>query len=151
MSLSRSDGKQVGNAEVRRILGKHPLGEPEDQTAELYKFFSKSTHPNREHMAYRFLGDGNEFVLGAIGRPSLALLTYYGLKLLNLWFWFTAFVSFTHLEILARSDPKFHDTYRDVTKQAEEVARWLAKQYDHCLAEEQAEMEKIRSVGGLPA
>lgn len=142
-------GKQIGNAEVRRILGKHPLGEPEERTKELYAFFSKSTHPNREHMAHRFLGDGNEFVLGAIGRPSLVMLAEYGLKLLNLWFWFTSFVSFAHLEILARADPGFHDTYREVTKSAEEVAKWLAKQFNRLLAEEQAEIARTRNVRGL--
>jgi hypothetical protein len=39
------------------------MGEKETETREL----SKTTHPNRTHMAYRFLGEGNEFVLGAIG------------------------------------------------------------------------------------
>ena len=55
-------GKQIGNAEVRRVLGKHPLGEPQEQTQELYNFFSKTTHPNRDQIAQRFLGEGNEFV-----------------------------------------------------------------------------------------
>jgi hypothetical protein len=64
-------GKQIGHAEVRRVLAAHPMGEKETQTRELYDFFSKSTHPNRDHVAHRFLGEGNEFVLGAIGKPSL--------------------------------------------------------------------------------
>lgn len=146
-SLARrwSAGKQIGNAEIRRILGRHPLGEPEDRTRELYKFFSRSTHPNREHMPYRFLGDGNEFTLGAIGRPSLVMLADYSLKLLNLWFWFTSFVSFVHMEILARTNPGFHDTYRKVTTSTEAVAQWLANQFNHLLAEERAEMAEIRS------
>jgi hypothetical protein len=95
-------GTQIGNAEVRRVLAAHPMGEKETQTRELYDFFSKSTHPNRNTIAYRFLGEGNEFVLGAIGTPSLALLTDYALKTLNLWFWFAAFVVFTFREVLSR-------------------------------------------------
>ena len=87
-------GKQIGNAEVRRVLAAHPMGEPEAGTRKLYDFFSKTTHPNRSHMAHRYLGEGNEFVLGAIGRPSLALLADYAHKTLNLWFWFAAFVCF---------------------------------------------------------
>jgi len=51
-------GKEIGNAEVRRVLGKHPLGEPEDQTRETYRFFSQTTHPNREHMATVSWGRG---------------------------------------------------------------------------------------------
>jgi hypothetical protein len=43
-------GKQVGNAEVRRVLAANPMGEKEAQTRELYDFFSKTTHPNRTHM-----------------------------------------------------------------------------------------------------
>ena len=65
-------GNQVGNAEVRHVLTAHPMGEKEAETRELYDFFSKTSHPNRTHMAYRFLGEGNEFILGAIGRPSPA-------------------------------------------------------------------------------
>src|SRR5262245_7928296 len=67
-------GKQIGNAEVRRILGNHPMGEPQERTQELYTFFSKTSHPNRDQLAHRFLGDGNSFVLGAVGKPSLTLL-----------------------------------------------------------------------------
>jgi hypothetical protein len=93
-------GKQIGNAEVRRVLGKHPLGEPQEQTKELYNFFSKTTHPNRDQIAQRFLGEGNEFVLGAIGRPSLAMLADYGIKLLNLWFWYGAFICFIYADVL---------------------------------------------------
>ena len=81
-------GKQIGNAEVRRVLGKHPLGEPQEQTQELYNFFSKTTHPNRDQIAQRFLGE----------------------KLLNLWFWFGAFICFIYADVLERADPDFHKT-----------------------------------------
>jgi len=83
-------GEQIGNAEVRRILGNDPMGEPRERTQELYNFFSKTSHPNHEQLSHRFLGDGNEFVLGAVGRPSLTLLADYAIKTLNLWFWFSA-------------------------------------------------------------
>jgi hypothetical protein len=83
-------GKQISNVEVRRVLGKHRFGEPQERTQELYNFFSKTTHPKREQIAHRFLGEGNEFVFGAIGRPSLSLLADYAIKTLNLWFWFGA-------------------------------------------------------------
>jgi hypothetical protein len=138
-------GKQIGNAEVRRILGQHPMGEPQELTQDLYSFFSKTSHPNREQIAYRFLGDGNEFVLGAIGRPSLTLLADYALKTLNLWFWFGAVVSFIYKDIVERADPDFHKTYHDVSEPAELIARWLTQQFNRVLRQEQAERANIKS------
>ena len=75
-----SAGKKINNAEVRKLLAKHPAGESEHTTQELYNFFSKASHPNRDLVANRFLGEGNEFVLGAIGRPNLTLLADYALR-----------------------------------------------------------------------
>jgi len=138
-------GKQIGNAEVRRVLGKHPLGEPQERTQELYNFFSKTTHPNRDHIAHRFLGEGNEFVLGASGRPSLALLADYGIKILNLWFWFVAFISFIYSDILDRADSDFHKTCHEVSETANPIAKWLAEQFDRVAAEEKAEMARTSS------
>jgi hypothetical protein len=138
-------GKQIGNAEVRRVLGKHPLGEPQEQTQEMYNFFSKTTHPNRDQIPQRFLGEGNEFVLGAIGRPSLAMLADYGIKLLNLWFWFGSFICFIYADVLERADPDFHKTYHDVSESANPVTKWLGEQFNRALAEEQAEMAGISS------
>ena len=73
-------GDQISHSQVRRVLAAHPGGEEEVKTRELYNFFCKTTHPNRSHMSYRLLGEGNEFVLGSIGRPSLALLADYAIK-----------------------------------------------------------------------
>jgi hypothetical protein len=130
-------GKQVGNAQVRRVLAAHPLGEKETQTRELYDFFSKTTHPNHSHMARRYLGEGNEFVLGAIGVPSLAMLADYALKSLNLWFWFAASVTFTYHDVLFQIDPELLNAYRETTEAAKPVAAWLQKQFNLVLAEEQ--------------
>lgn len=129
-------GEQVGNAEVRRVLAAHPMGEKEAGTKELYGFFSKTTHPNRTHMAGRHLGDGNEFVLGAVGVPSLPMLADYALKTLNLWFWFGAFVVYVNKEIIARHAPEILDFYRSVSADAGPIAKWLVDRYNEVLAEE---------------
>ena len=42
-----SAGKKISNAELRKLLAKHPAGEPEHRTQELYKFFGEASHPNR--------------------------------------------------------------------------------------------------------
>ena len=133
-------GKQIGHAEVRRVLAAHPMGEKETQTRELYDFFSKSTHPNRDHVAHRFLGEGNEFVLGAIGKPSLAMLAGYALKTLNLWFWFAAFVGFTYRDLVSRTDPELLTIYRHSAEAAKPIAAWLHEEFSRALAEEQAAM-----------
>jgi hypothetical protein len=53
-SLARrwSEGKQVQNAEVRKQLARHPMGEQEDALKDAYKFFSLYTHPNRDMVAH---------------------------------------------------------------------------------------------------
>ena len=96
--------------------------------------------PIGTHMAHRFLGEGNEFVLGATGRPSLAMLADYALKTLDLWFWFAAFVAFAYREVLFRADPELLKTYHDTAEAAKPVAAWLREQFNRVLAEEQAEM-----------
>lgn len=135
-------GKEVANADVRRILAQHPMGESEQKTRELYTFFSQTTHPNRKTMAARFLGDGNEFVLGSAGVPSLTLLADYALKTLSLWFWFGAFASFVYLPVLGEADPSLTKTYHAAAEAAARVAPWLAQQFNHVLAQEQAEMRQ---------
>jgi hypothetical protein len=134
-------GKQIDNERVRRLLAKHPFGEGEEQTREFYKFFSRFSHPNRDMMAQRFLGEGNEFALGSIGRPSLVMLADYALKTLNLWFWFGAFVHFVYLGVLRGANPTFGKDYDEAAKVAQQVAPWLSEQFNRTLAQEQAEMQ----------
>ncbi len=133
-------GKEVSNAEVRRVLSAHPMGVEENQSRALYDFFCKSTHPNRDHMAHRFLGEGNKFVLGAIGRPSLAMLADYCLKTLNLWFWFAASVAFTYRDVIAEAEPQLLKAYFDAAEARKSIEVWLREQFNRVLAEEQAEM-----------
>jgi hypothetical protein len=137
--------EQVGHAEIRRVLAAHPMGEKETQTRDLCFFFSKATHPNRDYMARRFLGEGNEFVLGPIGQPSLAMSLDYALETLNLWFWFAASVVFRYRDVLSQSDPELFQMYHDAAEAAGPVAAWLREQFNHVLAEEQGEMRGLGS------
>ena len=137
-------GKKIGNADVRKLLAKHPAGESEQMTRDLYGFFSQAAHPNRDLVACRFLGEGNQFVLGSNGRPSIAMLADLALKTLNLWFWFGAFMSFVYLPVLAKADPDFKEDYDAAAKMAQEVAPWLAEQFNRTLVQEQAEMRDMK-------
>jgi hypothetical protein len=136
-------GKRVSNEDVRKVLAKHPKGESESATRELCKAFSNISHPNRDAVAYRFLGEGNEFVLGSIGRPSLVLLADYALKTLDLWFWFGAVVVSAYFPTLYRVNPGILKTYDEAVEGAKAVSAWLTTQYNRVLADERAEMAKM--------
>jgi hypothetical protein len=143
--------KEVSNADVRGILGKHPLGELEEKTRELNKFFAGFSHPNRRTMPSRRLGDGNEFVLGAIGTPSLTMLADYALKTLNLWFWFGAVIHWIYLPILIEVNPTFkQDCYDEAANKAKEVTAYFAEQFARVLAQEKAEQNRERRRQGSP-
>src|SRR5262249_58173713 len=45
-------GKQIGNAEVRRVLAAPPMGEKKAGTRQLYDFFCKTTPPHPTHPAH---------------------------------------------------------------------------------------------------
>ncbi len=77
-------GKEINNAEIRKVLGSHPMGESEQRMKELYKFFCSATHPNRELIPQRFVGKGNRYVLGVIGQPDLLLIVDYCGKTLSM-------------------------------------------------------------------
>lgn len=118
-------GKHIANAEVRRQLAKHPMGEPEEPLRELYRFFSTASHPNRGLVAARFLGEGNEFVLGVIGVPDLPLVLDYCSRHIDLWHWFVATVSYFYKSQIAAHDDAYFKDYHDAFVEAEGVSKWL--------------------------
>jgi hypothetical protein len=141
-------GKEVVlNKDVRSTLGKHLFGELEEKTRALHKFFTDFSHPNRKMMAQRCLGNGNEFVLGAVGIPSLALLADYALKTLDLWFWFAALVSWIYLPVISEANPIFKEGYDEATTTAKEVASFLVEQFNLTLRQEKAQQIRDRSHG----
>ncbi len=130
------DQRKLDNSEIRRVLGSHPNGESEVKLRELYNFFCKASHPNRAMVAHRLLGEGNQFTLGAVGRPSLAILADYAIKTLDLWFWFGAFASSKYLPLLEKADPDFSGSYLRVSQNAPSVRMWLTQQMNRMIAEE---------------
>lgn len=128
-------GKEIGNAEIRKILAQHPMGETEESTRELYKFFSKASHPNRYFVAERFLGDGNFFVLGSIGFPNLILTADLCHKIVNLWFWYVAFINFIFLKFHISIDPEFGKDYLATANNAQELSKELIENFNMLLRE----------------
>jgi hypothetical protein len=128
-----NDGKRIENAEVRKQLAKYEMGEQEDKTRELYRFFSEAAHPNRSLVPSRLLGEGNVFVLGAIGLPPEALTLDYAIKHLGLWFWLAATVSFAYVDITKRLDHSYGDEYLRVAARAKVVAKDLVHEYNNAV------------------
>ena len=133
-------GKQIGNAEVRRALTKLQFSESEESLRDLYRFFSKGAHPNRDLVADRFLGEGNTLVLGSVGRPELVLVVDQCVRLVQMWFWFGALVAWLAKEELAAQDPGFGADYLAAAADAKEVADWLVESFNQLLPERQKEM-----------
>lgn len=140
-------GGKITNADIRRELGKHRMGEPEAQTKELYNFFCLATHPNRDLVPCRLLGQGNSFVLGVIGKPNLVMVTDYAIKHLEMWFWLTATVSYFYRTQIDREDKSYSHAYMEAYEQAKTVKGQLAENFNRLLREAQAEHGKRGSSG----
>lgn len=140
------NGKQIGNAEVRKHLGANPMGESETEMKELYSFFSEASHPNRDLVPGRLLGEGNEFVLGLIGKPELFLVVDYCTKHLDLWHWLAATVTYFYCETIGPADPAYFEEYHQCFEQAKPVKKWLAENSMHLHAEA---LELARSEGHI--
>ena len=131
-------GKQIGNSVIRKELSKHPMGEQEEELKKLYSFFCLATHPNRELIPSRFLGEGNQYVLGVIGSPNLLMVCDYCIKILEMWFWFTAMVSYFYREKIAKVDKAYIDSYMQTAKEAKNVKKWLVENFNDLLEKEKA-------------
>jgi hypothetical protein len=129
-------GKKIGNAEIRKELGNHPMGEEEEALKKLYNFFCVATHPNRDLIPMRFLGEGNQYVLGVIGKPNLLMIIEYCTKILEMWFWFAAMVTFFYREKITKIDKGYFDSYMQTAKEAQNVKVWLDKNFNKLLDEE---------------
>jgi hypothetical protein len=129
-------GKEIPNRKVRTELAKHLLGEPEDDTKKLYKFFTLGAHPNRDLIPRRFLGEGNEFVLGSVCTPNLVLVTEYCTIHLRMWFWFTAVLLHYYQRLVDAAVPDFGPRYLHVADTAQKLQAELDRNYVRLLREE---------------
>jgi hypothetical protein len=128
-------GAQIGNAEIRKHLGANPMGEPEAAMKELYSFFSEASHPNRDLVPGRMLGEGNAFVLGLIGKPELFLVVDFCIKHLELWHWLAATVSYFYRETIGAADPAYFEEYHQCFEQGKPIKKWLVENSVHLHAE----------------
>jgi hypothetical protein len=135
-------GAQISNSNVRKALADLPFKERIEDLRELYKFFSKGSHPNRDLIPERYLGDGNGYTLGSIGRPNLVLTVDACLNLLRLWAWFAAALGYFYREQVDIRDRAWGRDYLAAHKDAEAVAAQLIHEYNRLLSEAQAEYDE---------
>lgn len=129
-------GKKISNGRVRAVLDEHPLGEKKANTNEMYDFFCLGTHPNRSLIAHRFLGDGNEFTLGAIAVPNVQLTLYVCSKVLSLWFWLAAFIGLVYTKTVVPMDSTFDKEYFELQRRAQETIEWIRVNFEHAVKTE---------------
>ena len=130
-----SAGEKYQNYEVRNALAKHPMGENKEELKELYNFFCGLTHPNRDMIAFRGLGEGNQFVFSSIGTPNLVEVANFCMKSLELWYWFCPVAVWAFKDIILQKDRSFFPDHNNVRGEAQELRKWLISQYNHVLDE----------------
>jgi|GEM_PF-2693798 len=92
------------------------MTESVEQIRRFYQHFSKGTHPNRSHLPYLFLGEGNKFALGAIPPIDLAVLGDHIRNLLDLCYWYVGVFLYSYRESLSeRIGPRFASEFRELT------------------------------------
>lgn len=129
--------KKISNSEIREALARSQMPESKEALKDLYDFFSLGTHPNRDLIAYRYLGEGNQSVLGSNGVPDLIFITDHFIKLVQMWFWFTAAVGYFFRVVIDTVDKSFGKDYLNTAEQAKKVISWLADNFNRLLKERQ--------------
>lgn len=126
-------GKEIKNAEVRNFLGTHRTGltAPEKAYKKDYADYSRGSHPNRNYVPYRFLGEPNEFVLGAFGKPQFLIVGDYLQRLIGLWFWFAAMLSVHNVKLIEFADPNYNYYYMQIAENAQRIVTRTLK--DKCI------------------
>ena len=124
-----SSGQKLSSGEVRKQLEGTPLTESVEQLREEYRHFSQGTHPNRSHIPYVFLGEGNRFTLGAI--PPIDPLNLGGhiRHLISLCYWYVGvFLYFFREVVTPRVDEQFKSSFLDLTPRMKRLKVTLDEQ-----------------------
>lgn len=135
IALQWDQGKEFSNSEMREFHSKSKLQEDKEKLRELYKFYTKGSHPNRELIGVRFLGEGNQFTLGVIGAPDLLLLTTHLIELTHLWFWYGACLMHFYSTEIKDHNYSLYEQYKIASSKAAETKKWLAEEYNNLLKE----------------
>lgn len=142
------NGHQFDNKEIRKFLDSHPMGETEGGLRATYKQFCSGTHVNRDFIPSRFLGEGNEFTLGAIAPTDHSVTSEYLEETVKLWYWFVALIAFHYKELFSSLDPGFGKDYLEVANQAEPAIKEL---FEHKLKMREQRYAEGKAPRALPS
>lgn len=122
LALKWSKGRAFSNGEVRKHLESAPMTESVIQLREFYGHFSQGTHPNRSHLPYLFLGEGNEFTLGAIPPIDPLILGEHVRRLMEISYWYVGVFLYSYHELLAEHiDTRFAEEFKKLTPRIKEL------------------------------
>ena len=124
------EGRQINQTEIRDYLSKHPLGESKESQKNMYSWLSRGAHINRDFIAYRGLGRGNEFVLGSIQKPHLLIISDHFSKTLDSWFWLIAVFNAVYSPVFEKTDSSIIDFYFEIADSAKKASKWLEKNWN---------------------
>ena len=144
------EGKEISNGAIRKELAKHPMGQPEEIMRDAYKFFCTATHPNRVLIPQRFLGEGNQYVLGVIGQPDLLLIVDYCMKTLAMWIWLIGTSGYFYRRVIAEQDKDYFEAVQQAHNEAKKVQEWLLANYNRLLGEFQSAHEQSGAASKIP-
>jgi hypothetical protein len=114
---------------------------------EEYKHFSQGTHPNRSHIPYVFLGEGNRFTLGAIPPIDPLNLGGHVRHLMSLCYWYVGvFLYFFREVVTPRVDEQFKSSFLDLTPRIKRLKVTLDEQLNE-LRERSSKEPVPQSVG----
>jgi hypothetical protein len=131
-----SKGRKISPSDVRKHLEHDPMTESVDQLREDYTYFSKGTHPNRTHVPFLFLGEGNKFPLGGVPPIDPAELGQFVLRLVQLSYWYVGvFAYYYRTSLQEQAGPQFIAELLSLTPRIKQIRSALETQLTGLSAE----------------
>jgi hypothetical protein len=136
---------KIENNEIRKFLSTHPMGESEESMKRLYNFFCDATHPNRNMIGERRLGEGNQYVLGMFVFPHLLAIADLCITHIELWHWLMQTTTYFYMDKLLTHDPTYlmpNGVFEQTVEESRLLKIWLIETVMPQIKKELAEIEE---------
>jgi hypothetical protein len=111
-------------------MEKEPLADSADEIMETYKHFSGGAHPNRTHVPFLFLGEGNQFTLGSIPPVDELNLGGHFRYLMQMAYWLIGVLAFHYHKPARKLGKDFAQAILDLTPRIHQLGFELERQLD---------------------
>lgn len=128
-------GKEVRNWETRDVLGTRFQVEVRGSLDLQYDILCDWTHPNRDTVAARRLGEDEEFELGAGAPPDTPASMYAVFNLLMLWHWLVVVLAAHYIDEIDAVDPEFRADHNRLHEQYVELDARLRRMIGEAIAD----------------